>query len=83
MEDEREVSTDEAQKLYEDLEMDYFFESSAKTGINAEKIFAQAAKLLFMEYVSLKNMKESAKEKNKKLEHINPNLIKKKKKKCC
>ena len=30
--------------------MNYFIESSAKTGFNAEKIFVQAAKLLYTEY---------------------------------
>ena len=30
--------------------MNYFIESSAKTGFNAEKIFVQAAKLLYTEF---------------------------------
>ena len=82
MEKERKVSTEEGQKLYEDLEMDYFIESSAKTAFNSEKIFIQAAKILFNEYETLKNMKESVKEKNKKLENIQ-NIENKKKKGCC
>ena len=81
MEKERKVSTEEGQKLYEDLEMDYFIESSAKTAFNSEKIFIQAAKLLFNEYETLKNMKES-KEKNKILENIQ-NIENKKKRGCC
>ena len=63
--------------------MDYFIESSAKTGFNAKEIFVQAAKLLFYEYQKLLNMQENAKKghKNKKLE-INENFNQKKKA-CC
>ena len=57
-------------------------ETSAKTGFNAEKIFIQAAKLLYKEYKDLQK-KEDTKEKpnNKKLDDINK--IIKKKKGCC
>ena len=50
LETKRTVTKEEAKQLYEDLELDYFIESSAKTGLNAEKIFVHAAKILFMEY---------------------------------
>ena len=57
-------------------------ETSAKTGFNAEKIFIQAAKLLYREYKDLQK-KDDTKEKpnNKKLDDINK--IIKKKKGCC
>ena len=57
-------------------------ETSAKTGFNAEKIFIQAAKLLYKEYKDLQK-KDDTKEKpnNKKLDDINE--IIKKKKSCC
>ena len=57
-------------------------ETSAKTGFNAEKIFIQAAKLLYKEYKDLQK-KDDTKEKpnNKKLDDINK--IIKKKKGCC
>ena len=54
--------------------MEYFIESSAKTGLNVEKIFVEAAKLLYKEYQALKNMEKSnKKENNKILEEINNN----------
>jgi GTPase SAR1 family protein len=75
------VSTEEAKKLYNDLEMDYFIESSAKTGLNAKEIFIQAAKLLFYEYQKLLHLQENVKKEHKKLE-LN-NINNKKKKACC
>ena len=56
LEDKRVVTTEEAKKFYEDLEMEYFIESSAKTGLNVENIFVEAAKLLYKEYQKLKNI---------------------------
>ena len=83
LEDQRKVSIEEAKKLCEDLELDYFIESSAKTGLNAEKIFIQASMLLFKEYERLKKMENAIKiETNKKLEKAN-NKKGKKKKVCC
>ncbi len=81
MEDQRQVKTEDGNQLSEDLEMDYFVESSAKSGLNAEKIFVKAAKLLFKEYELLKNLKERPEEINKKLNDINKND--QKKNKCC
>ena len=77
MEDQRQVKTEDGNQLSEDLEMDYFVESSAKSGLNAEKIFVKAAKLLFKEYELLKNLKERPEEINKKLNDINKNDQKK------
>ena len=83
LEDQRKVSIEEAKKLCEDLELDYFIESSAKTGFNAEKIFIHASKLLFQEYERLKKMENAIKiETNKKLEKINNKKEKKKKRWC-
>ena len=88
LENQRQVTTEEANTLCKDLEIDFFIESSAKTGLNAEKIFIQAAKLLFKESKIFKNMQEAAieKTKNKKLDinnnnSNNENILKKKK--CC
>ena len=73
LEENRVVSTEEAKQLYNDLEMDYFIESSAKTGFNAKEIFIQAAKLLFYEYQKLLHLQENVKKehKTKKLEMNN------------
>ena len=82
LEDDRVVSTNEAKDLVNDLEMDFYMETSAKTGLNAENIFIQAAKLLYKEYKELLK-KDDTNEKpiNKKLDDINK--IIKKKKGCC
>ena len=82
LEDKRNVTTEEAKALFDDLELDYFIESSAKTGINTDKIFVQAAKLLYKEYLLL-NSKENAIKirENKKLDNEHNN--KKKAKACC
>ncbi len=64
--------------------MNYFIESSAKTGFNAEKIFVQAAKLLYTEFKEIEKNQQENKVINKKLENINNiNNIVKNKKKCC
>ena len=81
LEDDRTVTTEEAENLVNDLEFDYFIETSAKTGINAEALFVQAAKLLYTEYKELQKTEPEQKSDTKKLDNIN-NIIKKKKK-CC
>jgi hypothetical protein len=64
--------------------MNYFIESSAKTGFNAEKVFVQAAKLLYAEFKEIAKTQQENKVINKKLENINNiNNIVKNKKKCC
>ena len=80
LEDDRTVTTEEAEDLVNDLEFDYFIETSAKTGINAEALFVQAAKLLYTEYKELQKTEPEQKPDTKKLDNIN-NIIKKKK--CC
>ena len=83
LEDDRIVTTEEAENLVNDLEFDYFLETSAKTGFNAEKIFVQAAKLLYTEYKELKKTKHEQKpDTTTKLDDIN-NIMVKKKRKCC
>ena len=70
----------------ENYDLDYFQESSAKTGMNVEEIFIQAAKMLYKDYL---DYHEDNKKKKKK-EDITTTLITKadsnvikKKKKCC
>ena len=81
LEDDRTVTKEEAENLVNDLEFDYFIETSAKTGFNAEKIFIQAAKLLYKEFHDIQKKDNEQKLNNKKLGNINE--IVKKKKKCC
>ena len=82
LEDKRTVTTEEAKTLFDDLELDYFIESSAKTGLNTDKIFVQAAKILYKEYLFLNNKENAIKIiENRKLDNDNNN--KKKTKTCC
>lgn len=55
-------------------------ETSAKTGMNAQEIFAEAAKLLFKDYSKYKIVK--GKKEGEKLK-ANDNAKEEKKKKCC
>ena len=54
-------------------------ETSAKTGMNSEELFAEAAMLLFSDYIKFNVVKSKAKEQQFKVEKSK----KKKKKGCC
>ena len=54
LEDERKVTYEEAKQYAEDLEFSNFFETSAKSGFNAQKVFLEAANLLYDEYIEYK-----------------------------
>ena len=83
MEENRVIKTEQAKRFSEQYELDYFMESSAKSGMNVQEIFVHAAKILykdFLEYnLNKKKNKEKEKEKSKKLD-MNSNT---KKKGCC
>ena len=55
LEDEREVTYEEAENYANELEFSKFFEASAKSGFNAQKIFIEAANLLYDEYIDYKS----------------------------
>ena len=88
LEAKRAVSFEEAQKFKEENEILFFMEASAKSGINAKKIFNEAAKILYDEYL---NFLEKAKDINYtevNESSFNSSKLKsfhepKKKKKCC
>ena len=63
-----------------DYELDLFMETSAKTGMNTQKLFAEAAKLLFKDYYTYKVEKTKKEGENLKVENINKSH---KKKRCC
>ena len=50
LENERAVTKDEAEKFKEENQILYFEETSAKTGLNAKEVFAEAARLLYNEH---------------------------------
>ena len=54
LEENRQVSKEEGLKLKNDFEFDLFMETSAKTGFNVKKIFIEAAKILYLDYVDYK-----------------------------
>ena len=54
LEDKRQVTFEEAKKYQEENQLLYFEETSAKTGINAKKVFTEAAKILFDEHLKYK-----------------------------
>ena len=50
LDDERKIQTEEGEKYADQYKINKFFESSAKSGFNAKKIFIEAAKLLYDDY---------------------------------
>ncbi len=55
-------------------------ETSAKTGMNTQELFAEAAKLLFQDYYTYKVVKQKKEGENLKVENLNTIH---KKKGCC
>ena len=54
----REVPTERAEQFMKENELKLFLESSAKTGLNINKLFAEAANFLYEEYLKLIKTKE-------------------------
>ena len=79
LDDKRVVMKETAENFQKEYELDYFLETSAKTGMNAQEIFIEAAKLLFNDYNKIKGDKG---DKKKTGEALKKNTAKKKKK-CC
>ena len=50
MEDSRLINKEQALQLQKDFDFDFFMETSAKTGMNAQQLFVEAGKLLYKEY---------------------------------
>ena len=80
LEDDRKVNKENAEKLKNDYEFDYFNETSAKTGFNAKEIFVKAAQILYKDYVIYNNFKKSQ---NDDSVVVNNDNQKKNKKNCC
>ena len=56
LEESRKVTKDEGQTFAEENGIKYFFETSAKTGLNAKEVFTEAAKLLHEQHLKFKDM---------------------------
>ena len=86
---ERTISFEEGENMKNRHNIDYFIETSAKTGNNAKNVLIESAKILYKEYTKLKNKEDN----NIKEEHNNSYKIEKesnknkkeikKKKNCC
>ena len=96
LENEREVKREQGEEFSKMNKINFFTESSAKTGLNAQNIFLKAAEILYDDYNKYqekkKNESENAEDKEeekkgdepKKLENPNNNNSKdKNKKQCC
>lgn len=59
MEDERKIKKDQGQNYSNEFNLNMFMEASAKTGFNAQKIFIEAAKLLYEDYLKFKDKTDS------------------------
>ena len=79
MEDSRLINKEQALQLQKDF--DFFMETSAKTGLNAQELFVEAGKLLYREYTKYKKKPKKGGDKLKADEEIDKNA--KEKKKCC
>jgi small GTP-binding protein len=58
LKEEREVPTEKAKQFQEDNDIILFLESSAKTGYNVQKIFAEAANIILEEHLKLIKLQE-------------------------
>ena len=88
LEDERKVKYEEGENLKETFDFFYFNETSAKTGLNVNEVFVEAAKLLYNDYLKYEKIAGN----KASLQKINDNSsiqlnkhknLKKKKKGCC
>ena len=55
LDDQRQVQLNEAKQFKEENGIHYFCEASAKTGLNAQEVFIEAAKLLYSEHLKYKS----------------------------
>lgn len=74
--DKREVTFEEGQKFCEDNGLDYFCETSAKTGFNTKNVFIEASIILYKESLKYKDTisRSSSIVQDSSLNPYNPNL---------
>ena len=89
LEKERKINQSDGEKICNEYEMDFFFETSAKTGFNVNEIFVLAAKILLNEIYEINDSKNKKnKLKKKKLEGkskliLGNSFLEKEKNECC
>ena len=50
MEDSRLITIEQGKQLQKEFDLDFFMETSAKSGFNTTELFVEAAKLLYKEH---------------------------------
>ena len=84
LEENRVISKAQAEKCKEEYDLDYFIETSAKTGMNAQELFIEAARILYKDYnLYQKEKKKQDNNVNAKLNEKAENNKNNKKKGCC
>ena len=88
LENEREISKEEGERFKDNNKLNFFIEASAKSGLNAQNIFVQAAYVLYQDYLKYKGQEQSVKnEVSVKTMELSTKKIEKDKKKntggCC
>jgi len=77
LEEDRQVASEEAKQFKDENGIHFFSEASAKSGLNAQEVFVEAAKLLYSKYFKLKQkVKEKAKNKGDRKPGFNDKLYK-------
>lgn len=70
LEENRVIEKEKAEKFYLDHQLDFFIETSAKTGENAQKVFIKAAQILYDEYIQSSERDKSSDAGNKSTNNI-------------
>ena len=65
LEENRVISKEKAETFYSSHNLDYFIETSAKTGENAQKVFVKAAQVLYDEYLLHAEKEKTSESENK------------------
>ena len=76
LENQRQVEKEKGEQFCKENKLNLFMESSAKTGVNAQNIFIQAAKTLYDDYINYqKKTDEAGKTKNNTNQNLNQNQL--------
>ena len=81
LEESRLIKKKKALQFKKDFDLDLFMETSAKTGLNTQEIFVEAARVLYFDYMKYKRKNRKPSERVK----LEKDVVKKEKEKsgCC
>ena len=81
LEESRLVPKEKALQFKKDFDLDLFMETSAKTGLNTQEIFVEAARVLYFDYMKYKRKNRKPSERVK----LEKDVVQKEKEKsgCC